>query len=102
MSESDVQASCLAYLRARRIFHWRQNSGAFMAKSGNWVKCCSIKGVSDILGVLPDGRFLAVECKSEAGGRLSPEQREFLMNVNANGGLGLVVRSVGELAEALK
>lgn len=100
--ESDVQTACLEYLRIRRIFHWRQNSGAFRTQSGRWFKCCSIKGVSDILGVLPDGRFLAVECKSESGGRLSPEQKEFLSNINANGGLGVVVHSVDELANALE
>lgn len=100
--ESDVQSSCLEYLRMRRIFHWRQNSGAFKTRSGGWLKCCSIKGVSDILGILPDGRFLAVECKREGGGRLSPEQKEFLMNINANGGLGIVVHSVDELAKALE
>ncbi len=91
----------MEYLRARRIFHWRQNSGAFMAGSGRWVRCCSIRGVSDILGVLPDGRFLAVECKRGRGGRVSPEQSEFLANVNANGGVGIVVQSVEELEARL-
>ena len=101
MSESDVQTACLQYLRLRRIFHWRQNSGAFKTQSG-WFKCCSIKGVSDILGILPDGRFLAVECKRENGGVVSPEQKEFLLNINANGGVGIVVRSGDELARQLK
>ena len=100
--ESDVQTACLEYLRLRRIFHWRQNSGAFKTQSGGWFKCCSIKGVADILGILPDGRFLAVECKREKGGVVSPEQKEFLLNINANGGVGMVVRSVDELASQLK
>ena len=58
--------------------------------------------MSDILGILPDGRFLAVECKREKGGVVSPEQKEFLLNINANGGVGIVVHSVDELAKALE
>jgi hypothetical protein len=46
-----------------------------------------LKGSADILGLLPGGRFLAVECKAEHG-RLSPEQRQFLAVVKALGGPG--------------
>ena len=58
------------------------------------------KGSNDILGVLPGGRFLAVECKAK-GGRLSPEQKQFLANVQELGGLAVVVRGWQELDEAL-
>jgi hypothetical protein len=60
-----------------------------------------LKGSSDIEGILPGGRFLAVEVKAP-GGRLSPEQREFLERVRELGGLALVVKSWRELDDALR
>ncbi|MDR0474188.1 MAG: VRR-NUC domain-containing protein [Treponema sp.] len=59
-------------------------------------------GSSDILGVLPDGRFLAVECKAPKGGRLSPEQKRFLADVRELRALALCVRGWWELDEALR
>jgi hypothetical protein len=60
-----------------------------------------LKGSSDIEGILPGGRFLAVEVKAP-GGRLSPEQREFLERVRGLGGLALVVKSWKEIDGALR
>lgn len=57
--------------------------------------------MSDILGVLPEGRFLACEVK-KPGGRLRPEQASFLDRVAELGGVALCVSSVEELQEDLK
>ncbi|MDR0731206.1 MAG: VRR-NUC domain-containing protein, partial [Treponema sp.] len=59
-----------------------------------------LKGSSDILGLLPGGRFLAVECKAPDG-RLSPEQRQFLADIKAQGGLAIVARSCRDIEAAL-
>jgi hypothetical protein len=59
-----------------------------------------LKGSADILGCLPGGRFLAVETKAERG-RISPEQRQFLADIKALGGLAIVVRGWKELDQAL-
>jgi hypothetical protein len=59
------------------------------------------KGSSDILGVLPDGRFMAVECKAP-NGRLSPEQKQFLADIQKLGALALCVRGWWELDEMLR
>jgi hypothetical protein len=59
-----------------------------------------LKGSSDILGILPGGRFLAVECKAEHG-RLSPDQRQFLADVKALGGMAIVARSCRDIETAL-
>lgn len=55
------------------------------------------KGSADILGILPDGRFLAVECKREKGGVLSKEQIEFRDRIKENKGVYILVHSVEEL-----
>jgi hypothetical protein len=60
-----------------------------------------LKGSADILGCLPDGRFLAVEVKAPDG-RISPEQRQFPAEVQALGGLAVTVRGWRELDEALR
>jgi hypothetical protein len=53
-------------------------------------------GSADILGILPGGRFLAVECKS-ATGKQSEKQKKFQEKIEANGGVYLLVRSEEEL-----
>ena len=41
---------------------------------------------SDLIGITHDGRFLAIECKSEKG-KPTPEQLNFLHRVNEMGGI---------------
>ncbi len=48
------------------------------------------RGISDRLGVLPNGRFMAIECKAE-GKKLTALQDKFITDVNRNGGVGMVV-----------
>jgi hypothetical protein len=57
-------------------------------------------GSSDIEGVLPGGRFLAVECKAN-GGRLSPEQKKFLAEIQNLGGMAVVAKSYRDIETAL-
>lgn len=61
----------------------------FPLKTGWWKGC------------LPGGRFLAVEVKAPDG-RLSPEQKRLLAEVEGLGGLAVVVRGWRELAQALR
>lgn len=56
----------------------------------------SIKGISDIIGVLKDGRILCVEVKSEKG-KTSPHQEVFLKKINKMGGVALVARSIEDV-----
>lgn len=98
--ESEVLKDCLQVLKLWGAFCWRQNTGAF--KVDNRFFRSSIAGVSDIIGVLPDGRFIAVECKREKGGRVSDKQKEFLHNVAQCGGIAIIAHSGAELQEVLE
>jgi hypothetical protein len=98
--ESVVLAGCLRYLEKAGIYHWRNSTGAVRIAPGRFIRFGKV-GSSDIEGILPGGRFLAVEVKAP-GGRLSPEQRQFLAEVQALGGLAVTVRGWRELAEALR
>jgi len=98
-SETELVAACVATLKANGCLVWRQNSGGFTDDEGRYVAMqWGIKGVSDIIGLLPGGRFLAVEVKWRSGA-LRPHQEDFLKAVNEAGGLGVVVRSIAELRE---
>jgi hypothetical protein len=60
-----------------------------------------IKGVSDILGILPNGLFLAIEVKTKTG-RVSIEQKAFLSQIEASQGIAFVARSIEDVEMKLK
>jgi hypothetical protein len=101
VKEADVLRSVDQALSLHKIFHYRNNSGGFKTDSGGFVRA-GYTGSSDFIGICPDGRFLAVECKRPEGGVLSAAQREFLDTINRNGGVGIVVTSVESLISQLK
>jgi hypothetical protein len=99
--ESRVKTAILRYLEKRGYFAWNNPTGAVQIRPGKFMRFGKV-GSSDILGCLPDGRFLAVECKATTRGRLSPEQKQFLADVRGLGGLALCVRGLRELDQALR
>lgn len=102
--ESDVLRACLDLLRLRSIFAWRNNNAGVNRtdKGGRqfWTHT-GLKGISDILGVLPDGRFLAIEVK-RPGERPTREQVEFIESVRDNNGAACWVDSVDALDAQLR
>jgi hypothetical protein len=59
------------------------------------------RGQSDIIGYLPDGRFLAVETKA-SDGKPTPEQEAFLEAVRMAGGVAILARSLDDLIAGLE
>jgi hypothetical protein len=98
--EGRVKAGVLKYLKLRHIYCWSNPSGAVMIRPGKFMSF-GLKGSSDILGVLPGGRFLAIECKAGRS-RLSPEQKQFLVEIRVLGGFAVCVKSWKELDAALR
>lgn len=113
MLEKDIQRACLDYLAARGILAWRANQIPVPLPGGGFRRFSGLRGVSDILGILPQtvdtvghgqatfGNLLAVEIK-RPGGKLSPDQEWFLSEINRRGGIGICVRSVDELEKSLE
>lgn len=101
ISEARVLHEILLDLGAEpwlRIF--RNNVGLAKDGFGHHLKFGLAKGASDLLAIVkPNGRWLALEVKSESG-RLRPEQRNFLDMVNNMGGIGRCVRSKEEARAA--
>lgn len=96
-TENDVVQACLQWLALHNVMAWRnQTTGLYDPTRKVFRKFNGLKGVSDILGVLPGGRFLGIECKKK-GGYPSPEQRAFIQMVNDAGGLAFVARGTEDL-----
>jgi len=101
VSESDVMEDVAQVLRAYHIFHWRNNSGAVKMDRERWLRY-GYPGSSDWLGICPDGRFLAIECKAPKTGRLTERQQSFIDCINRQGGVAIVVNNLNSLIEQLK
>lgn len=93
-SEANIQNQILIALSQAGCLVWRQDTGAYKdPKSGRLVRYGLCKGSSDVIGLCPDGVFLAVEVKT-ATGRVRPEQETFIAAVRRAGGRAGVARSV--------
>ena len=82
---------------------WRQNSGTFTQQYGektHYIRANTAKGMSDIMGILKDGRTLAIEVKS-AKGVVMAHQHEFLNSIAKAGGIAFVARSVDDVIQRL-
>ncbi len=98
MSETEIQAQILQYLKAKNILHWRMPLGAVRRKGGVMAKS-PIAGFPDIAGIYK-GRFFALEVKAKAG-KLSSPQAEWIQELNYAGAFAVVVRSVHDVINAL-
>lgn len=99
--ENRIQAAILTYLKEQGIFCWRNNNGAvYDAKLGQYRAHNGLKGVGDIIGMLPDGRFLSVEVKTKTG-VVSADQQFFIKRCERSGGLCFVARSIEDVKERL-
>lgn len=99
LTEKQIQSQILQWLESQKIFHWRQNTGGmkrrYEDKNGNskeYFVRFGYPGISDILGCHL-GRMFAIEVK-RPGGRLTREQKQFLLNLRSAGGVAIVSDSL--------
>lgn len=101
--EKAIENQILSWLKIKKIFAFKVESvGVFDQKLGRYRMKHSVhkrNGISDIIGIF-ENRFLAIEVKALKG-RLSDHQREFLEEVNENGGIGFVARSIEDVEQEL-
>lgn len=104
--ERDVLKAVWKYLAHHPRVAWvtRLNSGTVMADFGkdgvHPLRMNYKRGISDLIGQLKTGQFLACEVKRE-GAALMDHQREFLNEVLRNGGVAFVARCVEDAEKAL-
>ena len=112
--ETDIVRACLDWLALHRIKAWRMNNtGIFDPVKKIHRSFHGLRGVSDILGILPQtvrladgneetfGNFLAIEVKKPSE-TARADQEAFLEEIRARGGIGLCVHSLRELEEQLR
>ena len=102
MTESDVLQAICEYLWYNKIFFYRNNNTAtYDAKRGQYraMPKWSMKGVSDIVGIY-QGKPLYIEVK-KPGGYPTKEQKEFMKQVNEQGGIAFIARSIDDVKNNL-
>ena len=106
-TESQILKAIMSLLKRHpRVAQvWRQNSGTFQERnrdgSVRYIRANTQKGMSDVMGILKDGRTLAIEVKSRTG-RMRPGQEEFLQTIRQAGGVAGVCRSVDDAQKLLE
>jgi hypothetical protein len=86
LTKSTIRASAIKELTWRGHDVWIHNNIAVRKR-----KFIGRLGVSDLIGITKDGRWVACEVKT-IGDRLSDDQIEFLNDVKKAGGLALIAQ----------
>ena len=93
-SENNVKNDVMDYLKSMNIYHWRNNTGRRGTVNYGYI------GSSDIIGLLPDGRLLAIETKCKT--KQSTSQIKFQHNIEANNGLYILAFTLEDVIMALQ
>lgn len=101
--ESKLKHDICVYLRLKKIFFWTpRTSGIWNKERRVFMRLNGIGdrvGVADIIGI-HNKMFFAIEVKTKTG-KITENQLSFLEDVNANGGVGFVARSVEDVQRGL-
>jgi len=100
MKESELLSYALTCLKQSGLVYWRVPNGAVRHTINGRVifKASPIKGFPDLAGVFPNGKFFAIELKTDKG-KLSPEQTDWITKLNMSGAMAVVLRSKEEISE---
>lgn len=97
-SEHEIQSAILEWLKLKRIFHWRNNSGA-MKKGAHFVKFGTV-GSPDIFA-LHKGVLIGIEVKKPRG-RISLKQVEFGQALIDSGGHYIIAYDLQVVVEVIR
>lgn len=101
MREQAIQKRIMVALSEAGCIVWRNNTGVLKDARGIPVKFGLCPGSSDLIGIDPEGRFLAVEVKQPKG-KVTAKQQQFIEAVRAAGGVAGVARSVEDALEIIR
>lgn len=95
--EANIQKTILEYLEYKRIFHWRQNSGAMpiQAVGGRRFVRFGKVGAPDIF-VLKGGVLHGLEVKTNIG-KQNENQKQYQTDFTLAGGKYFVVRCLDDV-----
>jgi hypothetical protein len=98
--ERAAQKAVVLALRARGCLVAVTDAGAAY-RAGAFFGDAIPAGWPDITGLLPDGRFIGVECKSKRG-RQSPAQKAMAQEIRRRGGLYVLARRVEDVQREIE
>jgi hypothetical protein len=97
--ERAIQRTILIYLRVRGCLVAVTDAGAAF-RAGVFGADTVPAGWPDITGLLPDGRFIGVECKSPTG-RQSPAQSRMQEEIRRRNGVYILARSIEDVEKGI-
>lgn len=113
-TENSVKSRIITYLVQRGALVMRINSGAVIGSHhgkqrffwfARWFLAGQKEqrgGISDILAIMPGGKFLSVECKRPGKkGDVTEKQRLFMAEVERRGGITIIAESVADVERIL-
>jgi hypothetical protein len=89
----------MLFLAEKGYLVFRNNTGAFQTVNG-FVKFGLCVGSSDLIGLTPEGRFFAIECKTKTG-RATDEQKKFIEAIKKSNGIAGICRSIDDVTSLL-
>ena len=98
--ERAVQKAITRWLRVYGCLVAVTDAGAAY-KAGAFFGYSLPAGWPDITGLLPDGRFIGVECKAKRG-RQSPAQKSMEQEIRRRSGIYILAYRVEDVKEALE
>lgn len=100
MKEIDIQWLVKAEAEKYGAYVWRNNTGGMYDATGRFVRYGLCVGSSDLIGLLPDGRFLAIEVKMP-GKNPTKDQQKFMQWVCDKQGVAFVARNIEDVQKNL-
>lgn len=103
-TENQVKKSFQDFATQRGVFVWRCNSGSLVFNRADGSKAfldLAPTGTADVIGLLPDGRFLGVEVKRPDKWP-TKEQIAWMQRVNKNNGVAIWADNLATLDRLLK
>ena len=98
--ERAVQKAVLLWLRAQGALVAVTDAGAAY-RAGAFFGDAIPTGWPDITGLLPNGRFIGVECKAKQG-RQSDSQKYIEQEIRSRNGIYVLARSVEDIQNGIK
>lgn len=96
-NEKAIQNAVLEYLSLKKVFHWRNNTGALKTENGGFLRFGTV-GSPDVF-VIHKGRIIGLEIKDKA--RQSDGQKEFEKAMKKAGGEYYIIRNIDEVMKII-
>jgi len=91
---------CLLELTTHGCMVWKNSTGALKSDTGHFQRY-GLKGSADIIGLMPDGQFLAIEIKTGKAVQ-NKAQKSFQKAIELHNGIYKIIRTYEELMQWLK